>query len=46
MKETVCEGLWNTVVDNPLSVTSKEDAERVPLSPDINFPTKIREALS
>ena len=44
MKETLCEGLWKGVVEDSLPGINKQDAERMPLSPDINFPTKIREA--
>ena len=46
MKETLYEGLWQGVVEDPLPVINKQDAEHVPLSPDANFPTKIREASS
>lgn len=44
MEETLCEGLWKGVVEGPLPLISKQDAECMPLSPDTNFPTKIREA--
>lgn len=46
MKETLCEDLWKGVVEDSLPVVSKQDAEHMPLSPDSNFPTKIREASS
>lgn len=46
MKETLCGGLWKGVVEHSLPVVSKQDAEQMLLNPDINFPTKIREASS
>lgn len=40
MKEALCEGLWNEVVEDPLPAISKQGAEHTPLNPDANFPTK------
>ena len=45
-KETLGEGIWRWMVGDPLLLVSKQDAERVPLSPGMNFPSKTREAPS